>query len=233
MVDLVILLLLAIALLAGYYRGVIYSAISLGLSVLSFALALLLCTTLSGVVQKRQSLYEMMLYYFEGYEYINETSVELVHVPVSQIGEKELSMVVKNADMPSPFDRAVTKNVKSQAYERRGIYSLGDYFNQTIVDTVLNILSLLILFVIFRLLLGFLLRLIDFGAAGLPRLRRFDAPFACGIGFLHGILLVFILFMVAPLMLVVVPKLIKYIDGSVLGGFFYRGNLLLKLVPTV
>ena len=233
MVDLIILLILAIALLAGYYRGVVYSAISLGLSILSFAMALFLCTTLSGLVQKRQNLYEMMLYYFEGYEYINETSVELVHVSASQIGERELAVVVKNADIPSPFDAAITRNVKNQVYERRGIYSLGDYFNQTLVDTVLNILSLLVLFLIFRLILGFVLRLIDFGAAGLPRLRRFDAPLSCGIGLLHGIFLVFVLFMLVPLMLVVVPKLIKYIDGSFLGGFFYKANLLLKMVPTV
>ena len=233
MVDLVILLILAIALLAGYYRGVIYSAINLGVSILSFVMALLLCTTLSGVVQKRQSLYEMMLYYFEGYEYINETSVELVHVSVSQIGEKELAVVVKNADMPSPFDSAITGNVKKQVYEDRGIYSLGDYFNQTIVDTVLNIISLLLLFLIFRLLLGFLLRLIDFGAAGLPRLKQFDVPLACGIGLLHGVLLVSVLFMLVPLMLVVVPRLSKFIDGSLLGGFFYRGNVLLRMVPTV
>ena len=233
MVDLVILLILAIALLAGYYRGVIYSAINLGVSILSFVMALLLCTTLSGVVQKRQSLYEMMLYYFEGYEYINETSVELVHVSVSQIGEKELAVVVKNADMPSPFDSAITGNVKKQVYEDRGIYSLGDYFNQTIVDTVLNILSLLLLFLIFRLLFGFLLRLIDFGAAGLPRLKQFDVPLACGIGLLHGVLLVSVLFMLVPLMLVVVPRLSKFIDGSLLGGFFYRGNVLLRMVPTV
>ncbi len=233
MVDLVILLILAIALLAGYYRGVIYSAINLGVSILSFVMALLLCTTLSGVVQKRQSLYEMMLYYFEGYEYINETSVELVHVSVSQIGEKELAVVVKNADMPSPFDSAITGNVKKQVYEDRGIYSLGDYFNQTIVDTVLNILSLLLLFLIFRLLFGFLLRLIDFGAAGLPRLKQFDVPLACGIGLLHGVFLVSVLFMLLPLMLVVVPRLSKFIDGSLLGGFFYRGNVLLRMVPTV
>ena len=233
MVDLVILLILAIALLAGYYRGVIYSAINLGVSILSFVMALLLCTTLSGLVQKRQNIYEMMLYYFEGYEYINETSVELVHVSVSQIGDRELSVVVKNANMPSPFDEAVTKNVKKQVYQPRNIYSLGDYFNQTIVDTVLNILSLLVLFLLFRLILGFVLRLIDFGAAGLPRLRRFDALLSCGIGLLHGILLVFIVFMLVPLMLVVVPKLVKYIDDSVLGGFFYKANLLLKLVPTV
>ena len=233
MVDLVIILILAIALLAGYYRGVVYSALNLGVSILSFALALMLCTTLSGAVQKRQSLYEMMLYYFEGYEYINETSVELVHVSVAQIGDKELSVVVKNADMPSPFDRAVTNNVKKQVYEDRGIYSLGDYFNQTMVDTVLNILSLLLLFLVFRLLFGFVLRLIDFGAAGLPRLRRLDVPLSCGIGLLHGIFLVFVLFMLVPLALVVVPRLSKFLEESFMGEFFYKGNLLLRMVPTI
>ena len=233
MVDLVILLILAVALLAGYYRGLVYSAVNLGLSLLSFALALLLCTGLSGAVQKRQGIYEMMLYYFEGYEYINETSVELVHVSVAQIGDKELNVVVKNANMPTPFDHAVTNNVKKQVYESRGIYALGDYFNQTIVDTVLNILSLLLLFLVFRLLLGFLLRLIDFGAAGLPRLNRFDVPLSCGIGLLHGLFLVFVLFMLVPLMLVVVPRLSAFIEDSLLGGFFYRGNLLLRMVPTV
>ena len=233
MVDLLILLILAIALLAGYYRGLVYSALNLGLSLLSFALALLFCTILSGAVQKRQNVYEMMLYYFEGYEYINETSVELVHLSATQITEKELGVVVKNANMPSPFDKAVTNNIKKRVYESRGIYSLGDYFNQTIVDTVLNILSLLLLFLIFRLLLGFILRLVDFGAEGLPRLRRFDVPLSCGIGLLHGILLVCILFMLVPLMLVVVPQLSRFIEDSLMGGFFYRGNLLLRMVPTI
>ena len=233
MVDLVILLILAIALLAGYYRGVIYSAINLGVSILSFFMALILCASLSSMVQKQQSIYEMMLYYFEGYEYINETSVELVHVSASQISEKELSVVVKNANMPSPFDKAVANNVKKLVYQSRGIYSLGDYFNQTLVDTVLNIMSLLVLFLFFRLLFGFILRLIDFGASGLPRLKRFDVPLACGIGLLHGIFLVFVVFMLVPLMLVVVPRLSAFIDNSLIGGFFYRGNLLLRMVPTI
>ena len=58
-------------------------------------------------------------------------------------------------------------------------------------------------------------------------------PLSCGIGLLHGIFLVFILFMLVPLMLVVVPRLSTFIDDSLLGGFFYRGNLLLRMVPTV
>lgn len=233
MIDFIILLILALCILAGYYRGVLYSAISLGLTVLSFLLALFCCPLLSHNVQKQETLYDMMLYYFEGYEYINETSVELVHVPSSQLDEETLSTVIRNAGMPRPFDRAVEKNIRKQAYAAKEIYTLGDYFNQTIVDVVLNVLSLLLLFSLFRMLLGFVLRLIDYGKEGLPVLRQLDIPFSCGIGLLHGILLVFIFFMLCPLMLVVVPRIYTFLENSPLGMFFYKANLLLYLVPTV
>lgn len=233
MIDFIILLILALCILAGYYRGVLYSAISLGLTVLSFMLALLCCPLLSHSIQKQETLYDMMLYYFEGYEYINETSVELVHVPSSQLDEETLSTVIRNAGMPRPFDRAVEKNIRRQAYAPKEIYTLGDYFNQTIVDVVLNVLSLLLLFSLFRMLLGFILRLIDYGKEGLPVLRQLDIPFSCGIGLLHGILIVFIFFMLCPLMLVVVPRIYTFLESSPLGMFFYKANLLLYLVPTV
>lgn len=233
MIDFIILLILALCILAGYYRGVLYSAISLGLTVLSFMLALLCCPLLSHSIQKQETLYDMMLYYFEGYEYINETSVELVHVPSSQLDEETLSTVIRNAGMPRPFDRAVEKNIRRQAYAAKEIYTLGDYFNQTIVDVVLNVLSLLLLFSLFRMLLGFILRLIDYGKEGLPVLRQLDIPFSCGIGLLHGILIVFIFFMLCPLMLVVVPRIYTFLESSPLGMFFYKANLLLYLVPTV
>lgn len=233
MIDFIILLILALAILAGYYRGVLYSAISLGLTVLSFLLALVCCPLLSHGIQKQETLYDMMLYYFEGYEYINETSVELVHVASSQLEEGTLDLVIDNANMPIPFGRAVKKNIQKQAYEKKEIYTLGDYFNQTIVDVVLNILSLLLLFALFRMLLGFILRLIDYGKEGLPVLRRLDIPFSCGIGLLHGILLVFILFMLCPLGLTVLPRIYTFLESSPLGMFFYEGNLLLYLIPTV
>lgn len=233
MIDFIILLILALCILAGYYRGVLYSAISLGLTVLSFLLALLCCPLLSHSIQKQETLYDMMLYYFEGYEYINETSVELVHVPSSQLNEETLTTVIRNADMPRPFDRAVEKNIRRQAYAAKEIYTLGDYFNQTIVDVVLNVLSLLLLFSLFRMLLGFVLRLIDYGKEGLPVLRQLDIPFSCGIGLLHGILIVFIFFMLCPLMLAVVPRIYTFLESSPLGMFFYKANLLLYLVPTV
>ncbi len=232
MVSVLVLVVLGLCILAGYYRGVIYSALSIGITVVSFFLALLMVPVLAGGVKSNESLYGSMLYYFEGYEYINETAVELVHDPASDVSDEELAVIVENADMPLPLGRAVTRNIQNLAYAKDDIVTLGDYFNQTIVDVVINILSLLALFVLFRVLFGFILRTVDYASRGLPVLRRFDPLFSCGIGFLHGVLLLYILFLVAPILLTIDTKLGGYLVDSPIGGFFYRMNPLLWMIPT-
>lgn len=232
MVTIPILVILGLCILAGYYRGVIYSAVSIGLTILSFFLALALIPAVAGPVHENNTLYGGLLYYFEGYEYVNRTSVEMIHDPVASIDADTLDTVIKNADMPIPFGRAVKKNIRSEAYADMGISTLGDYFNQTIVDVVLNFLSLLFLFVCIRIVLGFILRMIDYGRKGLPALKQYDAVFSCGIGFLHGMVLLYIFFMLIPILFVIVPKLGAMITNTPLGGFFYRMNPFVWLVPT-
>ena len=232
MVTVPILIILGLCILAGYYRGVIYSAVSIGLTLLSFFLALLMIPVITGPVRESKTLYGSLLYYFEGYESVSKTSVEMIHDPVSSIDAETLSEVVENAALPLPLGSAVTKNIRREIYANRGITTLGDYFNQTIVDVVLNILSLLFLFVIIRVLLGFILRMIDYGRRGLPALKRFDPLFSCGIGFLHGVMLLYICFLIAPVILTIVPKIGRLLFDTPLSGFFYRMNPFMWLIPT-
>jgi hypothetical protein len=231
-ITILILVVLGLCILAGYYRGVIYSAVSIGLTFLSFFLALLLIPVIAAPVRQSKALYNSLLYYFEGYEFVSRTSVELIHDPVSSIDGETLSEVIENADLPLPLDGAVSKNIRTEAYKAAKITTLGDYFNQTIVDVVLNILSLLFLFVVFRVLFGFILRMIDYGRRGLPTLKRFDPLFSCGIGFLHGVTMLYIFFLIAPIILTIVPKLGQMLIEPPLAGFFYRMNPFMWLIPT-
>ena len=231
-VTILILVVLGLCILAGYYRGVIYSAVSIGLTLLSFFLALLLIPVVVSPVRESEKLYGSLLYYFEGYEFVSKTSVEMIHDPVSSIDGDTLSEVIDNAERPLPLGSAVRKNIRREAYAPRGITTLGDYFNQTIVDVVLNILSLLFLFVILRALFGFILRMIDYGRRGLPTLKRYDPLFSCGIGFLHGVTILYIFFLIAPIILTIVPKLGQMLIETPLAGFFYRMNPFMWLIPT-
>ena len=56
MVTVVILVILGLCVLAGYYRGVVYSALSIGLTVLSFFLALLLIPVVATPVRHNADL---------------------------------------------------------------------------------------------------------------------------------------------------------------------------------
>ena len=232
MITVLILVVLGLCILAGYYRGVIYSAISIGLTIISFFLALLLIPAVATPVRQNETLYGSLLYYFEGYEYVTQTSVEMIHDPVATLGDEALDDVIENAEMPIPFGSAVKQNIQNEAYADQGITTLGDYFNQTIVDMVLNTLSLLFLFVCIRVLFGFILRMIDYGRRGLPVMKRFDAIFSCGIGFLHGVMLLFIFFLLVPILLTIVPKLGAMVVNTPLGGFFYRMNPYVWFIPT-
>ena len=232
MVDLVIVILLVLCILAGYYRGTIYAAINLGLSVVAFLLSLLLIPVAAGVIKNSDTLYKDMLYYFEGYEYVSATSVERVHDVAAQVSDEDLDTLIENGNMPVPLGDAVKKNIRRAAYAQSGIVTLGDYFNQTIVDVIINILSLLAIFLVIRLLLGWIMRTVDFSIEGFPVMTKYDAIFSCGIGFLQGIALLYVLFMLVPVALAVVPRLETYLDESAFGGFFYRINPLLRLVPT-
>jgi uncharacterized membrane protein required for colicin V production len=232
LVDLAILIIIALCVLAGYYRGTIYAAINLGITIVSLLLALLLIPAVAGIIHHSERVYKGMLYYFEGYEYVSTTSVEQVHAVAADVSEEEIRAIVDRADMPIPMGDAVRKNIRRSAYADKGIVTLGDYFNQTIVDVVINILSMFGLFVVIRFVVGWALRIIDFSLEGFPVMNRYDAAFSCGIGFLHGVLLVYALFLLVPVVLTVVPRLESFLDESLLGGFFYHVNPLLQVIPT-
>ena len=232
-IDTIILILIGVSVLAAVYRGAVYAGLSLGISVLSLVLSLLLCSPLAALFKSRSGIYDSLLFYFEGHEYISKSSVELSHAAASGTDEKTLDTILANADMPHPFSEKVRKNILSLAYEQEEVYSLGDYFNKTIVDVVLNILAAVLLFFLLRLLCGFLLSAADYSREGFRCLKEYDRLISFGTGLLHGILLVFIVFMLCPVLLGVVPEAGTFLSESVFGSFFYNANPLLLCIPSV
>ncbi len=230
-IDIAILLVLAITILGGYYRGFLNTLLSIGATVLSYLAGMLCIPLISSAIQSNESLFNMLLYYTEGAEYVAVTDVELTRVPISQVSADQLRIIIDNADMPLPMGNCVTRNIATEAFARDGITSLGDYFNQTIVCVAVNIIVLLAVFLIVRLLLGFGIRCADYAKGGLPALQHADGAIGAGLGLINGVLLLFILFLLVPLALTVLPKLYTFLEESFFGEFFYKANILIPLVP--
>lgn len=231
-IDIAIILILAITILGGLYRGFVNTALNVCATAFSILFGRVLIPIVSGIVKGNADLFQMLLYYTEGSEYVAITDVELTRESISTISSDQLHTVLTNAGMPLPMDRCVLKNIASEAFSKSGITTLGDYFNQTIVCVVINILALLILFLILRLLAGFIIRGVEFGRGGYPVLSRGDSIIGAGVGLIHGVLMLFVIFLTVPVMLTVLPKLYEFLSESFFGEFFYKANFLLAIIPS-
>ncbi len=231
-IDIAVLLVLAITTLGGYYRGFFSTMLGIGASVVSWLAGRICVPLISNAIQSNEKLFNMMCYYTEGAEYVAITDVELTRTPISSISGDTLRTVITNADMPRPMGSFVSKNIATEAFSASGITTLGDYFNQTIVCTVINILAVLIVFVILRILLGLIISGVRYGRGGYPVLQRGDGAIGAGLGLINGVLVLFVLFMAVPIMLTVLPKLYEFLEESFFGEFFYKANPFIAMIPS-
>lgn len=230
-IDLVVFGLLAYFILSAYYHGFTSTLISIGAFILSVAFALLFSPLLSRFVKSNASLYSMALYYTEGSEFVGD--VALAKADISSISTEQINGIIERASLPVPMGLRISQNIAKEAFVEEGITTLGDYFNQTLVNVFINILSLIVLFVIIRLLFEFVIRLVEYSRKGYPQLFMADSFIGAGFGLVHAFLMMYMLFLVTPIILIVMPPIAEILESSFFGRFFYNSNFLLRLISGV
>lgn len=232
--DLVVIAVFVLFVLAGLYRGFLYSAFCIGAYIISWILGMLLMPAAANYVKNNDELMNMMLYYTEGSEAISD--VEISRMNISAVSSEQLNEIIGSAKpgIPFPMAERIRQNIAKEAFSGEGVATLGDYFNQTIVLVSVNILAFLVIFIAVRLLLAFILNGVDY-AFSFPALRHSDALIAANCGLIRSVLGLFLAFMVVPLILTVLPFefIHNIIEESLFGPFFYSSNFLLSLIPGV
>lgn len=229
--DYAIVALLLLFTLYGVYKGFLPTLLSIGAYIVTWLLALVLMSIGTNAVKGNESLYNMMLYYTEGSEFVPD--IELARTDIMQISSSELNQIIIESELPYPMGKEIIENVSTEAFASQNITTLGDYYNQTIVCVFINILSFLLIYLIVRIIIAFALGGIDY-AWTLPKLRSGDALLGGGLGLIHGILAVFLLFMLLPLVLTAFGQfdlITNIVENSFFSPFFYRSNFLLSMIP--
>ncbi|MDO5112196.1 MAG: CvpA family protein [Clostridia bacterium] len=236
LLDYAVLGVFVLFLLLGFYKGFLNTLFSICAFILCWLLSLLLMPLGANAVRGDARLYDMMLYYTEGSEYIaNSAGMESVRLPISQLSADDLNAIVSQADVPYPMDKEIVENVAKEAFSDHGITTLGDYFNETMVRVFINILSFLAIFVLLRLICAFFINGVDY-AWRFPMLRMGDALLGGALGVLRGVLALFLIFMLMPVLLTVVGQfdlVTDVVEGSFFAPFFYYSNFLLSMMPGV
>lgn len=232
LIDIAVIGVLALFILHGIYKGFLPTLLSIGAYILAWLAAIVLLPVGSNSIRGSEKLFNTMLYYTEGSEYVND--VELARKSIDEISTDTLNAVFAKADLPYPMAKNIADNIARESFAENGITTLGDYFNQTIVIVFINILVFIAMFAIIRIILAFIINGVDY-AWTLPKLRVADRAIAGGIGLIRGILAVFLLFMLLPIVLIVLQGkfafLTDMVNDSMMAKFFYRTNFLLIMMP--
>ena len=234
LLDVAILAIFVFFVLSGVYKGVLSTLLAVGAYIVAWLLALIFLPLGAGAIKQNASLYNQMLYYTEGSEYVGD--VELAKTDIAKFGAAELAVNLEDADLPYPMAKQIARNLAKEAFAAQNVRTLGDYFNLTIVAVFINIIAFLAFFALFRAILSLLISGVDY-AWTFPQLRTNDKLLAGGLGLVRGILAVFLLFMMLPLVLIILAGklafVVEMIEGSLFATFFYRSNFLLSMMPGI
>lgn len=230
--DIIIIGLIVLYAVNGLYRGFIPSLLNLGGFFVSWISALIFYPLVSrGLVQSE--LFSSLRFYMEGAEKIGD--VEMAKTSIDLISPEKLQNIVENAKLPSPFGNAITNNVTNKAFADKGITTLGDYFDTTIYNVIMNIVAILIIFIIARILFTLLTNAFSYAYAT-PQLVHMDYALGGAVGFIRGFFSMYMLFAVVPIMLILfmnVSFITDIINGSACCSIFYSGSVLLRFVSGV
>ena len=225
--DYIVIGLIALYVLNGVYRGFIPSLLNLGGFFVSWIVAFLTYPLLSSSRMKSE-FFSSLSYYIEGAESINDPS--LIKLPVASISESQLDSIMSNATLSPPFDRAIAENISNQAFADQGLTTLGEYFNQSMYCVIINIISLLIIFICLRVILTLLTNAFSFGFST-PQLRHFDYLLGGGVGALRGFFSIHLVFCVIPIFMIILPDLVtSFINDSFFANLLYSGNMVLRFI---
>ena len=197
-IDILILVVLGVSVVFGMYRGFISGVLSVAALIGAAMLAFTFSGDLSAWLKGNETLVETLMYYTDAGSRISNLDLSLLSV--SQINEGALAQILKSANLPAAFESAFISEIAS---ENSGM-TIAQLLSQTIVNVSISIISFLICFFVFFMAATFVIHLVQY-VFELPVLRHLDALIGGVFGFVRGVLLLFILFALVPIVLAIAP----------------------------
>ncbi|MEG0257765.1 MAG: CvpA family protein [Christensenella sp.] len=222
--NLIIIFFIAIYILQGFHKGFLISVANTIGMVISWIVGFLFSPLMSQAIAKG-SFYKFLLQFTNGVDLLQANG----NLAVTTLSPIQIDSIVQNANVPFPFDKLITQNMTNQVFEPQGYHTVSEYFGYTTTNIVVNIFSFLIIYLIARIVISLLINAVNY-ANPLPVLRKFDSVAGGAVGVLRGILGMFALFIMLPVIMISLPTdfISPLIANSSMSEFFYQSNFLLN-----
>ncbi len=201
-IDLIIVLIMLLFIFLGYKRGLVKVAFKLCTFFIAIIVAFVFYKPVAKLVIANTNIDETI-----------ETAITRKILPE---GATETQEVDLSQDLPS----IILKNSSDT------VQSISKSFTNTIIETA----SLLLIFIIVKIVLKFVTALADL-IAKLPILKQFNKLGGTLYGIIEGLFIVFLGFAIISLIAPMLDSsVLDAINSSTLGSICYNNNLLLKII---
>jgi len=220
-IDLFILLIIAVFSVVGSYNGAVLSAFKTVSFVIAWLLSLIFYPLISKLLTSVIPNFLMVIsHYADGSSRIPD--INSVNMPLSSFSSMQIKQIVNQAQIPNPFSRILISSFGSAGKS----ITLAEYFDTTVAIVIINIASLLLLFLALRFLLSAGISVFR-TVKDIPVLDKYDSLVGAGIGVLRGFFAAHFLFALVPIMITVAPidLITELMDSSLLSGIFYKANM--------
>ena len=230
-VDWIIIAVVGLCVLFGFYRGFIQSMLNLGGCLLSFAGSFLLFPRMADVISSNAEITRAISSYTDSTFLLG--NLDLSSQTVSNLSSQAIAQIIQQANLPKPIDTILAYNLEGQVFQPMGnlAINVGDYINQTILSVSINVLSFLVCFAACFLIITVLVNMLR-AVFHYPVLKQLDGLAGGIFGFLLGISLCFVVFTLVPLLesVLPIPGLREMLGESSLSKLFENGNLIISIM---
>ncbi|MBQ7487422.1 MAG: CvpA family protein [Clostridia bacterium] len=216
-IDIIIIAIIGISVLYGLHRGFISSVLGIAAVILSIGAAMMFSGQVADQLKQNETLVSTLTYYTDASSRIKNS--DLSGITTNNVNPTMLDNLLTQINLPESFKSVFMDEIRNAASAK--VQTLSQVLSSTIVDVSISIISFLITFLIAFLLATFLVHMISY-VFELPVLRHMDALVGGVFGGIRGILIIFILFSLVPLVMAAVPidEVGTVINGSKLAPLF-------------
>ncbi len=228
-VDGLLLFVLVISVVYGFYHGFIQSVASLlgtGVAILG---GMFFGPRLSAYLSGNEQIRTILANYSDAVFRVGD--YELASSPVIQVSGSQLQTVLDSVSFPEPLKSLLKDNIITQAFSGKGLASVNDYVSSTLIQSVISVLSFLaccaIVYIIWTVLVSIISHVFEF-----PILRQLDWLAGGLFGLARGAVFCYLLVLLLPLVQVIIPdeRVLRLINESSVAALFRNDGFLMRII---
>lgn len=220
--DIIVLFVIAVFVIAAYFRGIIKSVIGFASVVISIIASFILYPYASAVLRATPL-----------FTSLKASIIKALELDAAQdlLTQKAQADLIGSLSLPDFMKLSLFENNNGEMYKLLDVSSITDYIGGYIAGIIINILSLLLVIVVVKIALSIIVYAFDI-VSRLPVISTADKLLGAVFGFMQSIIFVWIIMTLITLFLTKPEHqgITESIQGSVIASKLYDSNIFIGFI---